>query len=151
MELAGLACAQTLAKVYGKDKYSRVLVCCGPGNQGVVRYFSNAFVCSIRRQVVTGSLPLDIWVGTNTKILTSNFSCIALSVGMFGYQPTIYMPKVCSTCHRRSSTYVLQPGSKDHYKVFGHLKYRPHPTHKLPTAPAKPMRQHEDTDPPSFK
>lgn len=34
MELAGLACAQTLAKVYDKEKYRRVLVCCGPGNQG---------------------------------------------------------------------------------------------------------------------
>lgn len=34
MELAGLACAQTLATVYSKDKYPRVLVCCGPGNQG---------------------------------------------------------------------------------------------------------------------
>lgn len=34
MELAGLACAQTLASVYGKDKHPRVLVCCGPGNQG---------------------------------------------------------------------------------------------------------------------
>ncbi|TDL20273.1 YjeF N-terminal domain-like protein [Rickenella mellea] len=34
MELAGLACAQTLSKVYDKKKYPRVLVCCGPGNQG---------------------------------------------------------------------------------------------------------------------
>ncbi|KAH8110220.1 YjeF N-terminal domain-like protein [Phellopilus nigrolimitatus] len=34
MELAGLACAQTLAKVYSKEKFPRVLVCCGPGNQG---------------------------------------------------------------------------------------------------------------------
>jgi NAD(P)H-hydrate epimerase len=34
MELAGLACAQTLAAVYDKERYSRVLVCCGPGNQG---------------------------------------------------------------------------------------------------------------------
>ncbi|KAF5334327.1 hypothetical protein D9611_014146 [Ephemerocybe angulata] len=34
MELAGLACAQTLATVYPKDRYPRVLVCCGPGNQG---------------------------------------------------------------------------------------------------------------------
>ena len=34
MELAGLACAQTLATVYDKDRYPRVLVCCGPGNQG---------------------------------------------------------------------------------------------------------------------
>lgn len=34
MELAGLACAQTLQRVYGPEKYPRVLVCCGPGNQG---------------------------------------------------------------------------------------------------------------------
>lgn len=34
MELAGLACAQTLATVYKKETHSRVLVCCGPGNQG---------------------------------------------------------------------------------------------------------------------
>ena len=34
MELAGLACAQTLATVYRKDVHPRVLVCCGPGNQG---------------------------------------------------------------------------------------------------------------------
>ena len=33
MELAGLACAQTLATVYDAKKYRRVLVCCGPGNQ----------------------------------------------------------------------------------------------------------------------
>jgi NAD(P)H-hydrate repair Nnr-like enzyme with NAD(P)H-hydrate epimerase domain len=35
MELAGLACAQALAKVYHNDMYRRVLVCCGPGNQGM--------------------------------------------------------------------------------------------------------------------
>jgi NAD(P)H-hydrate epimerase len=34
MELAGLACAQVLARVYDKERYPRVLVCCGPGNQG---------------------------------------------------------------------------------------------------------------------
>jgi NAD(P)H-hydrate epimerase len=34
MELAGLACAQTLTTSYRKDVYPRVLVCCGPGNQG---------------------------------------------------------------------------------------------------------------------
>ena len=34
MELAGLACAQTVATVYEKERYPRVLVCCGPGNQG---------------------------------------------------------------------------------------------------------------------
>ncbi|KAH7905449.1 YjeF N-terminal domain-like protein [Hygrophoropsis aurantiaca] len=65
MELAGLACAQALATVYNKDQYSRVLVCCGPGNQG-----GDGLVA-------------------------------ARHLGMFGYKPTIYMPK---------------PGSKDIYK-----------------------------------
>ncbi|KAG6814164.1 hypothetical protein H0H93_013129, partial [Arthromyces matolae] len=65
MELAGLACAQALAKVYKKEEYPRVLVCCGPGNQG-----GDGLVA-------------------------------ARHLGMFGYQPTIYMPK---------------PGPKDHYK-----------------------------------
>ncbi|KAJ7780741.1 YjeF N-terminal domain-containing protein [Mycena maculata] len=65
MELAGLACAQTLAKTYDKDKYKRVLVCCGPGNQG-----GDGLVA-------------------------------ARHLSMFGYKPTIYMPK---------------PGSKDIYE-----------------------------------
>ncbi|KAL4071469.1 YjeF N-terminal domain-containing protein [Scleroderma yunnanense] len=34
MELAGLSCAQALAKVYKRDTHKNVLVCCGPGNQG---------------------------------------------------------------------------------------------------------------------
>ncbi|KAF5350035.1 hypothetical protein D9756_009040 [Leucocoprinus leucothites] len=65
MELAGLACAQTLATVYNREKYPRVLVCCGPGNQG-----GDGLVA-------------------------------ARHLGMFGYKPTVYLPK---------------PGSKDIYK-----------------------------------
>ncbi|KAJ7741308.1 YjeF N-terminal domain-containing protein [Mycena metata] len=65
MELAGLACAQALAKVYGAERYPRVLVCCGPGNQG-----GDGLVA-------------------------------ARHLSMFGYKPTIYMPK---------------PGSKDIYQ-----------------------------------
>ncbi|CAA7271517.1 unnamed protein product [Cyclocybe aegerita] len=57
MELAGLACAQAVAAVYRKDVYPRVLICCGPGNQG-----GDGLVA-------------------------------ARHLGMFGYQPTIYMPK----------------------------------------------------------
>ncbi|EJT98745.1 YjeF N-terminal domain-containing protein [Dacryopinax primogenitus] len=34
MELAGLAVAQALAASFSIPKYTRVLVCCGPGNQG---------------------------------------------------------------------------------------------------------------------
>jgi len=65
MELAGLACAQTLATTYRKDVYSRVLVCCGPGNQG-----GDGLVA-------------------------------ARHLDMFGYKPTVFMPK---------------PGSKDIYQ-----------------------------------
>ncbi len=34
MELAGLSCAQAIEKVYPLTSYSKVLVCCGPGNNG---------------------------------------------------------------------------------------------------------------------
>ncbi|PVG02266.1 YjeF N-terminal domain-like protein [Serendipita vermifera] len=71
MELAGLACAQALATVYplsnersSKDN-SRVLVCCGPGNQG-----GDGLVA-------------------------------ARHLSMFGYSPTIFLPK---------------PGSKEIYQ-----------------------------------
>ncbi|KAF9262931.1 YjeF N-terminal domain-like protein [Marasmius fiardii PR-910] len=65
MELAGLACAQTVVRVFDKEKHPRVLVCCGPGNQG-----GDGLVA-------------------------------ARHLGLFGYQPKIYMPK---------------PGSKDLYQ-----------------------------------
>jgi hypothetical protein len=41
MELAGLACAQTLAKVYNVEEYKRVLVIAGPGNQVSIRWLRN--------------------------------------------------------------------------------------------------------------
>jgi NAD(P)H-hydrate epimerase len=34
MELAGLACAQAFAKTFPPISHPRVMVCCGPGNQG---------------------------------------------------------------------------------------------------------------------
>jgi NAD(P)H-hydrate epimerase len=34
MELAGLACAQAFAKSFPSSSHPRVMVCCGPGNQG---------------------------------------------------------------------------------------------------------------------
>jgi len=81
MELAGLACAQTLATVYDKERYPRVLVCCGPGNQG-----GDGLVA-------------------------------ARHLGMFGYKPTIWMPK---------------PGSKDIYKRLHKQCTNMH----IPTLPA---------------
>jgi NAD(P)H-hydrate epimerase len=65
MELAGLACAQALATAYPLKKSvadtpsnRRVLVCCGPGNQG-----GDGLVA-------------------------------ARHLSMFGYSPTIFLPKV---------------------------------------------------------
>lgn len=44
MELAGLACAQTVATAYDVKKYNRVLVCCGPGNQvRIALYLADKF------------------------------------------------------------------------------------------------------------
>lgn len=34
MELAGLSCAHAIAKCFEASKYKRILVCCGPGNNG---------------------------------------------------------------------------------------------------------------------
>lgn len=34
MELAGLSCAHAIAKCYSVDRIQRILICCGPGNNG---------------------------------------------------------------------------------------------------------------------
>ncbi|KAJ1310027.1 hypothetical protein OPQ81_006780 [Rhizoctonia solani] len=83
MELAGLSCAQALSKVYDNKKYPRVLVCCGPGNQG-----GDGLVA-------------------------------ARHLKMFGYEPTVYMPK---------------PGSKDIYKRLASQCSNLH----IPTSPELP-------------
>ena len=75
MELAGLACAQTLATVYDNVQYPRVLVCCGPGNQG-----GDGLVAARHLGLSPPSYTL-------MHMLTSD-------LGMFGYKPSIWMPKV---------------------------------------------------------
>lgn len=67
MELAGLACAQTLAKVYSKDKYPRVLVCCGPGNQGgdglvAARHLGNYTIYRMRNAIRWTNVYRHVWV-----------------------------------------------------------------------------------------
>ncbi|KAL5635815.1 hypothetical protein ACGC1H_004569 [Rhizoctonia solani] len=83
MELAGFSCAQALSKAYDNKKYPRVLVCCGPGNQG-----GDGLVA-------------------------------ARHLKMFGYEPTLYMPK---------------PGSKDIYKRLASQCSNLH----IPTTPELP-------------
>jgi len=96
MELAGLACAQALATVYGKEKYPRVLVCCGPGNQG-----GDGLVA-------------------------------ARHLGMFGYKPTIWIPKL---------------GSKDIYKRLHTQCTNMHIPTLPPAAASEPGYSESSTDP----
>jgi YjeF-related protein N-terminus len=67
MELAGLACAQTLATVYGKERYPRVLVCCGPGNQGgdglvAARHLGTALVECVSMRAQLTFDPRHVWI-----------------------------------------------------------------------------------------
>lgn len=79
MELAGLACAQTVATCYKKETHPRVLVCCGPGNQG-----GDGLVAA-RHLGELKSVRFD-----------PRISDILDATGMFGYNPTVWYPKVRS-------------------------------------------------------
>jgi hypothetical protein len=97
MELAGLACAQALATVYPLKKSAdtpsnrRVLVCCGPGNQGkrvlVCCRPGNQILKSRRRWSRCGS-------PSQYVICDLHFRRLRVAAGMFGYSPTIFLPKV---------------------------------------------------------
>jgi hypothetical protein len=84
MELAGLACAQTLAKVYAKETYPRVLVCCGPGNQGNCRPQrkllapQRAQLLVLFYQVEMDWLLLDILVGCLVVIISLCLICSSM-------------------------------------------------------------------------
>ncbi|KAJ9106725.1 hypothetical protein QFC19_003037 [Naganishia cerealis] len=57
MELAGLACAQTVARTYPSSRYKRVLVIIGPGNQYNVSKGSDMpFLAQLHREV------MDLWL-----------------------------------------------------------------------------------------
>jgi len=77
MELAGQACAVALAKVYDKTKYPRVLVCCGPGNQG-----GDGLVAARH----LGAKPITLFL----VIIPLN---PVGHTGFFGYETSVYMPK----------------------------------------------------------
>ena len=76
MELAGQACAVALARVYDKTKYPRVLVCCGPGNQG-----GDGLVAA--RHLGKRMIPFCSATPLKTVGCT----------GFFGYKTSVFMPK----------------------------------------------------------
>lgn len=96
MELAGLSCAQALAKVYKRETHKRVLVCCGPGNQGgdglvAARHLgTSCSVCAVRLMPIMMALLCSVR-GSGFFALDNDLKRAA----MFGYEPTVYMPKVC--------------------------------------------------------
>jgi len=77
MELAGQACAVALARVYDKSKYPRVLVCCGPGNQGGDGLVAARHLGTVRISFICGALAEDC----------------RFSIGFFGYETSVFMPK----------------------------------------------------------
>lgn len=109
MELAGLACAQALAKVYRNDVYPRVLVCCGPGNQGM---FPSSDTSTRRFTFLLGG---DGLVAARHLGELGGLKGLQVQIhhhaGMFGYRPTVYMPKVGSPNYERS-TYLTEMAAR---------------------------------------
>lgn len=105
MELAGLACAQTLATVYRKDVYPRVLVCCGPGNQGgdglvAARHLSTSGYIAL--QWLESLLLLKACSATSQR-----FTCLKYAESF----------SARSRLANAALVYNLKPGGKDIYKV----------------------------------
>ena len=77
MELAGQACAVALARAYDKTKYPRVLVCCGPGNQG-----GDGLVAA-----------RHLGMRAARSYLAERLSRRLVAAGFFGYKTSVFMPK----------------------------------------------------------
>nr|B3N0Q8.1 RecName: Full=NAD(P)H-hydrate epimerase; AltName: Full=NAD(P)HX epimerase [Drosophila ananassae] len=68
MELAGLSCAHAISKCFPTDKYGRVLICCGPGNNG-----GDGLVCA-RHLALMGYTPTIYYPKPTAKPLYENLS-----------------------------------------------------------------------------
>ena len=77
MELAGLSCAQGLAKSFPVNSHRRVMVTCGPGNQ------------------VSPSLllPFDRLADSLWLLQGGDGLVAARHLHMFRFKPTVYLPK----------------------------------------------------------
>ncbi|KAH8419731.1 hypothetical protein KR009_001989 [Drosophila setifemur] len=68
MELAGLSCAHAIAKCFPSEKYPRILVCCGPGNNG-----GDGLVCA-RHLSLMGYCPTIYYPKPTASPLFENLS-----------------------------------------------------------------------------
>ncbi|XP_034475864.1 NAD(P)H-hydrate epimerase isoform X2 [Drosophila innubila] len=68
MELAGLSCAHAVTKCFPADRFSRVLVCCGPGNNG-----GDGLVCA-RHLALLGYKPTIYYPKPTPKPLYENLT-----------------------------------------------------------------------------
>ncbi|ALC48558.1 CG2974 [Drosophila busckii] len=68
MELAGLSCAHAIIKCFPADRYTRVLVCCGPGNNG-----GDGLVCA-RHLALLGYKPSIYYPKPTPKPLYENLA-----------------------------------------------------------------------------
>ncbi|KAH9465853.1 hypothetical protein Pst134EA_033453 [Puccinia striiformis f. sp. tritici] len=84
MELAGLACAQALNKAFSPTTYPRVLVCCGPGNQGGDGLVAARHLCELHKHEI-------FFCRQNLETLFHRLP--RRPTGHFGHKPTVYYPK----------------------------------------------------------
>lgn len=85
MELAGLSCAHAISKCFPADRYSRVLVCCGPGNNG-----GDGLVCA-RHLALLGYKPTIYYPKPTPKPLYENlaYQCQRMEINNIVECPTV--------------------------------------------------------------
>lgn len=83
MELAGLSCSHAIAKCFEAPKYKRVLVCCGPGNNG-----GDGLVCA-RHLSLMGYVPSVYYPKQTSNTLYENLAhqCKAMKIDFLGNCP----------------------------------------------------------------
>ncbi|XP_054727311.1 NAD(P)H-hydrate epimerase isoform X1 [Anastrepha obliqua] len=91
MELAGLSCAQAIAKCYPAERYKRVLICCGPGNNG-----GDGLVCA-RHLSLMRYQPTIYYPKPTPKELYENLThqCMRQSIPFLNTNPTLETTNEC--------------------------------------------------------
>ncbi|XP_019845536.1 NAD(P)H-hydrate epimerase isoform X1 [Bactrocera dorsalis] len=91
MELAGLSCAHAIAKCYPADCFKRVLVCCGPGNNG-----GDGLVCA-RHLSFMKYEPTIYYPKPTAKPLYENLShqCKSNGISFLRSSPTLESTNEC--------------------------------------------------------